>query len=192
MQTNAQLTDGRVRLRPCRPADAEAVYAAVRESMAELSTWTPWGQPGYSMSGCRQWLESRADAWSAGREFDFVILDAEDGAFLGGCGLNDINRTHNFANLGYWVRTSRTGQGIATAVTRLVGRFGFEALGFTRLEIVTAVGNRASQRVAKKAGATREGIERNRHVIGDTVHDVVMFSLIPADLKRNDSRTRDA
>jgi RimJ/RimL family protein N-acetyltransferase len=73
-----------------------------------------------------------------------------------------------------------------------VGRFGFEALGFTRLEIVTAVGNRASQRVAKKAGATREGIERNRHVIGDTVHDVVMFSLIPADLKRNDSRTRDA
>ena len=94
-----------------------------------------------------------------------------------------MNRTHNFANLGYWVRTSRTGQGIATAAARLVAEFGFAELRFTRLEIVAAVRNIASQRVAEKVGATREGIERNRHVVHGRIHDAVMYSLIPDDLK---------
>ena len=97
--------------------------------------------------------------------------------------LNDINRTHNFANLGYWVRSSCTGHGIATAAARLVAKFGFQKLGLSRIEIVVALGNKASQRVAEKSGATREGIERNRHVVQDKVYDAVMFSLIPGDMK---------
>lgn len=183
MKTEVELTDGRIIVRPCRPSDADSIYTAVRESIAEVSKWAPWCPPNYSMSHCEPWLESRAAAWSEGKEFDFVILDVVDGAFLGGCALNDINRTHNFANLGYWIRTSRTGQGIATAATRLVAKFAFETLGFTRLEIVAAVGNEASQRVAEKAGAMREGIERNRHVVRDKIYDAVMFSLVPDDLK---------
>ena len=175
-------TDGTVTVRPYRSSDAEVVHAAVRESIAALSLWTPWGSLDYSMSDCELWLGSREMAWALGHEFDFIILDARDGAVIGGCGLNDINRTHNFANLGYWVRTSRAGQGIATAAVRLIARFGFDTLRLTRLEIVTAVGNTASQRVADKAGATREGVARNRHVVRETTYDAVMFSLIPDDL----------
>jgi RimJ/RimL family protein N-acetyltransferase len=176
------LTDGTLRVRPCRPDDAEAVYTAVRESITELALWAPWCPPDYSMSHCRPWLESRAQAWAQGDEFDFAVEDADDGSLLGGCALNDINRTHNFANLGYWVRTSWTGQGVATAAARLVAEFGFTTLRFTRIEIVAAVGNVASQRVAEKAGATREGIERNRHVVQGRIYDAVMYSLVPNDL----------
>lgn len=184
MENNIELTDGRITLRPCQPGDAEALYAAVRESINELSKWAPWCPPDYAMSNCSPWLETRALAWAEGKEFDFVILAAGDGALLGGCGLNDINRTHNFANLGYWVRSSRAGQGVATAAVRLLARFGFQRLGFTRIELVVAVGNQASQRVAEKAGATREGVERNRHVVRDKVYDAVMYSLIPGDMKK--------
>ncbi len=183
MTDTVELAGSGIRVRPCRPSDADIVYQAVRESIDELSRWTPWAHPGYSMSDCSPWLEAREAAWSAGREYDFIALDDRDGAFLGGCALNDFNRTHNFANLGYWVRTSRAGQGVATAVVRLVAKFGFDTLGLTRLEIVTAVNNTASQRVAEKTGATREGVERNRHVIGDSLYDAVMFSLIPGDLE---------
>ena len=52
-----------------------------------------------------------------------------------------------------------------------------------RIEIVAAVGNRRSQRVAEKVGAAREGILRNRLKIGEVWHDAVMFSLVPDDLK---------
>jgi RimJ/RimL family protein N-acetyltransferase len=182
MKPHVEFTDGKIRIRPCRPGDADALLAAVRESVKELSPWAPWCAPDYSMAHCRPWLESRAATWSKGEEYDFVILHARDDTLLGGCGLNDINRTHNFANLGYWVRTSRTRQGIATAAVRLLAKHGFEELGFSRIEIVVAVGNKASQRVAEKSGAVREGIERNRHVVRDTIYDAVMFSLIPSDL----------
>src|SRR3990172_4536404 len=105
-----------------------------------------------------------------------------DGSYLGGCGLNGIGE-YKFANLGYWVRTSRTKQGVATAATLLLARFGFDELKLNRIEIVVATGNYASQRVAEKAGATREGVLRNRLILkGKPVVDAVMFSLIPKDL----------
>ncbi len=179
---DVQCTDGRICLRPCLPTDADMIHTAVRESITELVRWVPWCPPDYSMAHCRPWLETRAEAWTRGDEFDFVVLDEIDGAFLGGCALNDINRTHNFANLGYWIRTSCSGQGVATAAARLIAKFGFEQLGFTRIEIVAAVANTASQRVAERIGATREGIQRNRHVVNGTIYDAVMYSLIPTDV----------
>ena len=46
-------------------------------------------------------------------------------------------------NLGYWVRTDATRRGIATAATRRLARWAFEALGLRRVEIVIAPGNAA-------------------------------------------------
>ena len=117
--------------------------------------------------------------WSEGIEYDFVKLDVKNDSFPGGCAVDQINRKHNFANLGYWVRTSQEGKGIVTAALRLISRFGFETLSFTHLEIVAAVQNKASQRVAEKVGAVRDGIHRNCHVVRGKIYDSVMFSLIP-------------
>jgi RimJ/RimL family protein N-acetyltransferase len=66
--------------------------------------------------------------------------------------------------------------------TRLAARFGFEQLGLQRIEIVAAVGNVPSQRVAEKAGATREGVSRKRLLIHGESLDAVLFSLVPEDL----------
>ena len=43
--------------------------------------------------------------------------------------------------------------------------------------------NRASQRVAEKLGAHREGVARNRFCFNGTYVDGVVFSLVPADLE---------
>jgi RimJ/RimL family protein N-acetyltransferase len=85
------------------------------------------------------------------------------------------------ANLGYWVRSSCTGRGVATAATQLIAQFGFEVLTLQRLEILTEVDNKASQRVAEKAGALREGILRKRLVIQGNSVDAVVYSLIAPD-----------
>lgn len=183
-ESDTQLTDGRITIRPCRVTDAAAISEAVKESMREMLKWAPWCHPEYDITDCASWLGTRRRMWSEGVEYDFVILDSEESTFLGGCAVDQINRKHNFANLGYWIRSGRTGQGIATAAVRLISRFGFEVLGFTRLEIVVATQNKASQRVAEKAGAVREGVHRNRHIVRDMIYDAVMFSLIPRDLQK--------
>jgi len=180
-----QSVDKRLLLRPYEPEDAEAVFEAVDSSRAELSPWMDWCTPNYSIADTRAWLAKLPGAWERKETFGFAILDASDGTFLGGCGLNNIIWAYRIANLGYWVRSKRTGEGVATAAAVEVARFGLAKLGLCRIEIVAAVGNTASRRVAEKTGATYEGILRNRIKIGDRNLDAAMHSLIPGDFERS-------
>ena len=63
----------------------------------------------------------------------------------------------------------------------MAARFAFERLGLLRAEIVVAMDNLASQRVAEKIGAHREGVLFNRMVVAPAVHDAIMYSLLPSD-----------
>jgi RimJ/RimL family protein N-acetyltransferase len=179
-----ECADDPIALRPFQPADTASLYEAVCESINQLSQWMAWSHPNYSMEDSRAFVQSRGAAWEKGEHYSFVVQEASTGRFLGGVGLNFPNRAHNFANLGYWVRTSSTGRGIATMAARLAARFGFEKLQYNRIEIVTACGNRASQRVAEKAGAKQEGVLRRRLVLHGKPLDAVMYSLVPEDLGR--------
>ncbi|HWY76758.1 MAG TPA: GNAT family protein, partial [Verrucomicrobiae bacterium] len=177
-----EFTDGVIGIRPYFAEDAAPLFEAVRESVRELSVWMPWCHENYSVEESQSFASTRAAEWEKAEHFSFVIYDCRDAAFLGGVGLNFPNRVHAFANLGYWVRSSRTRLGVATAAVRLAARFGLEDLGFKRVEIVAAVGNLASQRVAEKAGARREGVLRKRLLLHGQSHDAVMFSLVAEDL----------
>ncbi len=177
-----ELTDGKITLRPYRMSDVSESYKAVRESLAELSAWLPFAHKDYSLKESKDWIKTRPKEWKRGTSYDFVIRDAKDGTLLGACGLNHFDKMNWRANLGYWVRTRRTGEGIAPAATLLLAKWGFEALKLLRIEIGVAVENTRSLRVAEKAGAKREGVLRNRLMIRDKTHDAVMHSLIPGDI----------
>jgi RimJ/RimL family protein N-acetyltransferase len=180
---NAELTDGKILLRPWRVDDEEALYGAVMESFAELALWMPWCHENYQREDSRTFLASREEASRNDTDYSFAIMDALTGELLGSVGINQVNRMYRMANLGYWVRTSRTGRGVALRATLLCARFGFEQQNFERIEIIAAFGNLPSQRVAEKAGAVREGILRRRLWVGEEPHDAVLFSLIREDLK---------
>jgi ribosomal-protein-serine acetyltransferase len=177
-----ELSEGPILLRTFREPDASAVYEAVRESIAEVSPWLPWCHQNYAIEETREFIGSRELASQGGEWYSFGIFAKDSGRVLGGVGINFINRVHQMANLGYWVRTSAAGRGVATAATRLAAKFAFEQLGLHRIEIVAAVGNVPSQRVAEKAGARREGVLRNRLLINGESLDAVLFSLVPGDL----------
>ena len=179
------LTDDELVVRPYRSDDVQTLYEAVRESLAEMSTWMSWCHENYSIEETREFIASRGQSAEVGEWYSFGIFTADSGRFLGGVGLNFINRVHQMGNLGYWVRTSATGRGVAARATRLVARFGFEEVGLQRIEILAAVGNIASQRVAEKAGAVREAVLRKRLRIRGEPTDAVVFSLTAEDLGLN-------
>jgi ribosomal-protein-serine acetyltransferase len=178
----SELTDGTICLRPPRRAEIDAALVAVRASIAELTTWTSWCHADYSYADVETFLRKVETERFEDRGYDFYICDRAETRVLGGCGLYHIDRATCGANLGYWVRSDATGRGIATAAGRLLARFGFHELGLARIEIIAAVKNTASQRVAEKIGAVREGLLRNRLRFHGRQIDAVGFSLIPADL----------
>jgi RimJ/RimL family protein N-acetyltransferase len=66
---------------------------------------------------------------------------------------------------------------------RLISAWGFRALGVERIELQAAVDNPASQRVAERAGFTREAVLRSRWTTyGGERHDMVCFGLLAGEL----------
>ncbi len=183
---DVSLSDGRILLRPFHFDDIDELFAAARESIDEVGRWLPWCHYDYTREESSAWVESRPQAWRDGVEYSFAIIDRATGRFLGGSGLNQFDYERQRANLGYWVRASAMSSGYGTAAARLLARWGVEALHLERMEIVAAVGNIASQRVAIKAGAMREGIARSRIRIRSEQLNAVVFSLVRADVTTHD------
>jgi ribosomal-protein-serine acetyltransferase len=176
-----ELTAGPYLLRGFRLEDVELVYQAVVDSFSELTRWFWWAHENYSRHDTQTFLEGRFDAWERDKECGFAILDA-GGKFVGSVGLNLMDHTNRHCNLGYWVRTSETGRGIATLAAKRAAEFALTELGLIRVEIVCAVGNDASRRVAEKISAVREGISRKHILLKGKPLDAYVYSLVSEDL----------
>jgi ribosomal-protein-serine acetyltransferase len=177
------LSDGNIGLRQFTPEDVPALFNAIRESMTQLSAWMVWAHPDYSTEDTQAFVLKCGPGWEKGEQYSFAIIDLHDGQFLGSVGLSAVNRAHGFANLGYWVRTGKTRHGVATSATRMAARFSFETLALNRVELLVPTANVASQRVAEKAGAKREGLLRKRLQLNSIAHDAFVYSFVPQDFR---------
>jgi len=173
------LTAGAFVVRPYRTGDADELVRAARESVATVGRWMPWCHDGYVAAEADEWIAHAMRCLAERSAYELAIVDAGDPRRLvGGVGLNQFNPRNNYCNLGYWIRETRQNQGAATAAAGALARFGFDALGFTRIEIVMQLGNAASARVAEAIGARYEGIARNRLVIGEHPVDARVYGLV--------------
>ena len=177
-----ELADGRIVIRKIIPSYIPMLFKVASDSKSEVGIWMPWCHADYKIEETKEWVNFQQTAWKDKMEFSFAIFENDNNYFIGGCGINQINWMHKIGNLGYWVGTKFIGKGFATAAAKLVAEFGFKDLELNRIEIVAAKENFASQRVAEKAGATKECIARNRLNIGDKVHDAFVYSLIKEDI----------
>jgi RimJ/RimL family protein N-acetyltransferase len=155
----SDLSDGLITIKAYAPGMEQGVFEAAHESAREIGAWMGMGtwRDGATYDKAARHVAESIQAWRDRSWFDFAINHVGSPVFLGRVGLDRISASGT-ANVGYWVRSSQTGQGIATAAVRLVARFGFEDLGLKRLELVIAVDNAASRRVAEKVGATLAAI----------------------------------
>lgn len=169
-----------IRIRPYQEDDVTRLYEAARESMSSMQPWMPWCHADYSMDEARDWVTNTCHGTNSIDFLSFVIEDGS-GRFLGGCGLNNHNPRHRFANLGYWLRLSARGRGVMTQAVRLLRDHAFNNTDLDRLEIVAAVGNFASQRVAERVGAVREGVLRQALLLNGERHDAILYSILRSD-----------
>lgn len=166
-----------ITIRPYQIEDAPALHEAAIASVAEIQPFMPWCHAGLTVQHARAWIEKQVAAFESLTAFEFVIV-GEDGSFLGSCGVNEINALRRRGNLGYWVRTSASGRGVATAAIQQVVRWVFENTDLDKLEVVISTRNPASIRAAEKAGATCNGLLHGHLWLHGTAHDAVIFSLV--------------
>jgi RimJ/RimL family protein N-acetyltransferase len=166
-------------LRLRRPGldDVDALQEAIDESYDDLHPWMDWCTRDAGITATRAWVAMQTVHRDEGTAHEFLILH-RSGGILGCCGVNGIDRERRTANLGYWVRTSVAGRGVAVRAAQRLVDWVRKHTDLERLEIVCAVGNTRSQRVAEKVGATREGIETARLRIHGVEHDAVVYVIV--------------
>jgi ribosomal-protein-serine acetyltransferase len=170
-----------VTVRSYKPEHVDRLFAAVSESIAELSRYETWCHPGYTRDEAAEYVDWWRKAWAEQKAYYFVVEDRRTGEFLGSCGLSDLSLEHERAGLGFWIRSGCTGRGFATDASRVVMRLGFEDLGLGRIEVEVAVDNAASRRVAEKLGCRLEGVLRRRLVLPTGPSDTAMYTLLRTD-----------
>ena len=160
------LTDGLVRLRPWRPADAAEVHRICQDP--EIQRWTTVPVP-YRLVDAEGFV-------AAGNPFA-----VEDVATGGLAGSMSVPRFHEgVAAVGYWTAAGFRGGGRTAAALRLLTGWCFAERGCARVELVADVRNAGSRAVARRAGFTEEGVLRSRMVHRGERIDVVMCARLPA------------
>jgi RimJ/RimL family protein N-acetyltransferase len=170
------LRTDRLTLRPPGAGDAGETLAAVDD---EIRRWMPWAL-GYTHDKALRWCTEVAYSDPV-HETHFVIVPQATGRLAGVIGINRADWETGVAETGYWMGPGGRGHGYVTEAVREVARYVF-GLGFHRLELVAAAGNVASQRVAERAGFTREGVLREARPVPGGRSDMVIFGLLKGEL----------
>jgi RimJ/RimL family protein N-acetyltransferase len=174
----ATLKDGVIAIRSWQQSDIPHLVGLLEDP--EIARWTGIPAP-YTRKEAKLFFKSNARQEAMGVGTDSAIVDVPDGAVLGGVGLK-LHPSHSVAEVGYWVAAHARRRGIATRAVRLMARWAFTRLEVERLELLTNVGNEASEGVARKCGFRREGVLRSARVIKGERVDLTLFSLLPGEL----------
>jgi RimJ/RimL family protein N-acetyltransferase len=167
------------------PRDAPLVKDAIDSSLDELRTWMPWAHDEPKSFDEKVELMRRfRGSFDLGQEFVYGIFSADESEVVGGTGLHSRVGEDAF-EIGYWVRTSRTGNGYATESSAALTRVAFEVCGVDRVEIRVDPANERSAAIPVKLGFEPEAVlGRRLPPFGDQrePRDVRVYSLFRSQL----------
>ncbi len=172
-------TTPRLELRPFRRRDVDALIAAVSASFEELERWLPWVHSRYGRADALRFIRDSAAAWVEGRAYDFAIRRPEvPELHVGNISIWPTSRRERAGEVGYWISSADTGDGIATEAATAILAVGFEEMALHRVTLRIAVGNVASERIAEKLGFVHEGLLRKEVMVAGEWLDHTLWAML--------------
>ena len=177
------LRDDAVALRPWRESDLPAKLVAFNDPVVQRFSWR--GGRARTPRPTRERTSPRTSAhWRHGTGAEFACVRAGRRRRDPRRGVGLRHRGRLGARLRRLLARARTraGAGSPRAPCGCSPRWAFVDLGIERLQLTCGPDNAASQRVAERAGFTREGVLRSHLPFKGGRRDTVVFSLLPGEL----------
>jgi ribosomal-protein-alanine N-acetyltransferase len=171
------LETDRLTLRPYNQMDAEAIYQVVgRREIAETTVNIPHPYPRGTVDW---WINFINENIKNDRAYEFgIFLKQRPHAYIGNCGLPNLSKQHNHAEIAYFISPDYWNQGYAAEAAARIVEFGFKELQLERIHGRCMTKNIGSRRVMEKAGLKYEGLARHEILKWDIYEDVWNFGLI--------------
>jgi RimJ/RimL family protein N-acetyltransferase len=170
-----RLTDGTVILRRMREGDRAAVLEAMRDPVVRRWLNMP------TAPGDREFdtvMRTVATGFRTGERYDFCVVTDDDEPSRGAVIASRRHRDNY--EVAYFAGERGRGHGLMTRAVVVLCDWLLEE-GVGRIEIRTHPDNAASQRLAERAGFTREGRERKSIWLHGERHDAIVWSRLPGD-----------
>ncbi len=170
-----KLAGCRLDLRRLTQEDAPAIFSI----FGDPEVMRFWSSPPLAdLAAAAALIDEIHDLFRSRRLFQWGVCSREDDVVIGTCTLYNLDLAHRRAEVGFALRRSAWGRGLATEALEVLIRFSFDRLGLHRLEADSDPENAGSLRVLERQGFRREGYLRERwHHLGK-VHDAVFLGLL--------------
>jgi RimJ/RimL family protein N-acetyltransferase len=172
------LSTARLRLRPLRRDDAEALFLV----FSDATTMRFWSSPPHGSPLLTAEVIERAQmAFIAGDGIEWAITRAGDDAAIGKIGHWRWQRTHSRSEVGFILRRDLWGQGLAAEALGAIVDWGFSRLALHSTEAQLDRENVGSQRTLERVGFVREGCLRQSYFDGREHRDTLVYGLLHGD-----------
>jgi ribosomal-protein-serine acetyltransferase len=171
------ITTPRLILRPPKIGDGGAVNEAIQESFDILNRFMPWASQKVSVEESEIFARQAAANWILKNNDEpylpLFMFDKQTNQFIGGTGYHHYDWDIPSIETGYWIRTSRSGQGLMREAINALTQYAFRQLGVKRMAITCDVNNIRSKKVPESLNYHLESIAKSNRVnpdgkIGDT------------------------
>jgi len=173
------LTYGTLTLRPSQERDIESIYQACQDPLISHFTTVP---ANYTLEHAQSFVRQLdPEGLQNKREIRFIIETNQGAApFLAGViSFHSPNFNNKVAEIGYWIAKEHRGKSIGTTAVKVLTNFGFETMGWNRIEAMIDHDNEASKKVVTRAGYEHEGLLRQRVIRADgDVIDMDIFAAL--------------
>lgn len=165
----------RVDLRPLGPADVDSLF----EIFGDPQVTRYWSTPALpDRAAAVALLDTIDDGFETRTLLQWGIARRDDDAVVGTVTLAGVDPSNRRAEIGFALGRDHWGRGLAAEGVGLVLGFAFATLGLNRIEAEVDPGNEASLRLVEAAGFQREGLLRERCIVGGRVDDAYLYALL--------------
>jgi RimJ/RimL family protein N-acetyltransferase len=173
------LTYGTLTLRPSQESDIESIYQACQDPLISHFTTVP---ANYTLEHAQSFVRQLdPEGLQNKREIRFIIETNQGAApsLAGVISFHSPNFNNKVAEIGYWIAKEHRGKSIGTTAVKVLTNFGFETMGWNRIEAMIDHDNEASKKVVTRAGYEHEGLLRQRVIRADgNVIDMDIFAAL--------------
>ena len=174
----------RLRLRSPQAGDGAALYLAIQESLPDLRRFlasVPWVATEQSIDASEIYCRNAAANFLTRKDMPFLLFEKSTGEIVGATGLHRAVWATPKFEVGYWGRSSKSGQGLITEAVKAVTELALGPLAAVRVELITDAENHASRRLAERCGYTLEGTLRSERRAPDgSLRDICMYARVAA------------
>jgi len=182
--SDVKLATDRLYLRPLCMDDAEGLLRIYADPIF-TRYWST--EPWTSLSQATAQIEKDLHELAAGEQLRLGIFLREQQTLIGTCSLFHLSKQCRRCEVGYGIAPEYWRLGYMFEAISALLRFAFDELRMNRVEADIDPRNTASERSLEKLGFKREGLLRERWIVGEEISDSAIYGLLAREWKTSHS-----